>query len=222
MVASHGPNAVSHDASDHLIKILVVDDHPVVRAGLAGMIDGQSDMQMVGEAGDGRAAVDAFRRRRPDVTLMDLKLPGTSGVEATREIRAEFPAARVLVLTTYDGDEDVYQALRAGACGYLLKDASRADLLLAIRAVHAGRRHVPPALAARVVERVAGEHLTSRELQVMRLVAEGKGNRAIAAELTLTEGTVKGYVHTLFEKLGVTHRAEAVVAAHKRGLVRLD
>jgi two-component system, NarL family, response regulator len=204
------------------IRILVVDDHPVVREGLAGMIAAEPDMLLVGEAADGRAAVDWFRRRRPDVTLMDLKLPGIGGVQATREIRAEFPSARVLVLTTYDGDEDVYQALRAGARGYLLKDASRAELLLAIRVVHSGRRHVSPTLAARVIERFPGEHLTGRELQVMRLIAKGKDNRAIATELSLREGTVKSYVHTIFGKLGATHRAEAVVAAHKRGLVRLD
>lgn len=204
------------------IKILVVDDHPVVREGLAGMIAAEPDMLVVAEAADGRAALDSFRRHRPDVTLMDLKLPGIGGVEATRDICAEFRSARVLVLTTYDGDDEVYQALRAGARGYLLKDASRAELLGAIRVVHSGRRQVSPTLAARVIERLPGEPLTGRELQVMRLIAQGKDNRAIAAELTLSEGTVKSYVHAIFGKLGATHRVEAVVAAHKRGLVRLD
>ena len=204
------------------IKILIVDDHPVVREGLAGIIAGQPDMLVVGEAADGATAVASFFRHRPDVTLMDLKLQGMGGVEATREICAACPSARVLVLTTYDGDEEVYQALRAGARGYLLKDASRADLLLAIRVVHSGRRHVSPTLAARVIERLPGEHLTAREIQVLRLMANGKDNRAIAEELALSEGTVKGYVHAIFGKLGATHRAEAVAAALRRGLVRLD
>jgi DNA-binding NarL/FixJ family response regulator len=207
---------------DSPIRILIVDDHPVVRDGLAGILQGQPDMRVVGEAADGVAAVDLFRRHRPDVTLMDLKLPGKGGAEATREICGEFPSARVLVLTTYSGDEEVYQALRAGARGYLLKDASRADLLNAIRVVHSGGRHVAPTLAARVIERLPGESLTARELEVMRLMANGKDNRGIAAELSLSEGTIKGYVHSIFGKLGATHRAEAVATALRRGLVRLD
>jgi two-component system NarL family response regulator len=204
------------------IRVLVVDDHPVVREGLAAIIERQPDMTVVAEAADGESALEAFRRNVPDVTLMDLKLPGMSGVETIQRIGSGWPGSRVVVLTTYDGDEEIYQALRMGAQGYLLKDAPREELLDAIRAVHAGARRIPPAVASRLAERLPRSELTPRELDVMQLIAQGQTNRDIARALDLSEGTVKGYIHSIFGKLGVTHRAEAVATAVRRGVVRLS
>jgi two-component system NarL family response regulator len=204
------------------LRILVVDDHPVVREGLRALLERQPDLTVVAEAADGEEAVAEFRRHRPDVTLMDLRLRGLGGVEAVKRICAEFPASRVLVLTTYDGDEEIYQALRAGARGYVLKGAPAEELLSAIRAVHGGAHPISPEAAARLAERMLDTDLTPREVDVLRLVARGRSNKEIGAALAVTESTVKAYLHQIFGKMGVTDRTEAATQAIKRGIVRLD
>ncbi len=202
-----------------VIRILVVDDHPIVCDGLRALLDRQPDLRVVGEAGDAASALSEFRRLRPDVTLLDLRLPDRSGVEVLQELGAEFPGVRVVVLTTFDGDEDIYRALRAGARGYLLKDMFRGELIDAVRAVHAGLRRVPAAVAERLAERMPGSDLTPREHDVLELIVAGHGNRAIGTLLGITEGTVKGYVNTLLPKLGVGDRTQAALAALRRGIV---
>jgi two-component system NarL family response regulator len=202
-----------------VITILVVDDHPVVRTGLIALLERQDDMQVVGEAGDGEQAVELHRRLRPDLVLMDLRLPRLSGVEATARICGEFPEARVLVLTTYDGDEDIYRALQAGARGYLLKDLAREELLEAIRAVRSGLRRISPRAAHRLAERVPRSELTERELSVLRLIVEGRSNKEIGAALGIAEGTVKVHVTNLLGKLGVADRTQAATTALERGIV---
>lgn len=204
------------------IKVLIVDDHPVVREGLAAMINRQTDLAVVAQAADGQQAIEFFRNHKPDVTLMDLRMPGISGVEATHTICQEFPGSRIIVLTTYDGDEDIYRALQAGAKAYLLKDTYREELLEAIRAVHAGQRRVSPTLVTRLAERVASDELTSRELDVLKLVVCGKSNKEIGAVLDITEGTVKGHVNSIMSKLGVSDRTEAATTALRRGIVHQE
>lgn len=204
------------------IRIMVVDDHPVVREGLAAMIDRQPDMTVVAEASDGRQAIELFNQTTPDVALMDLRLPVMSGVEAIAVIRKQHPAARIIVLTTYDGDEDIYRALQAGAQGYLLKDMFRDELLDAIRAVHRGQRRIPAAVATRLAERMGGHGLTARELEVLELIAKGKSNREIGAHLAISEGTVKGHVNNILSKLAVSDRTQAVTTALQRGIIHLD
>ena len=204
------------------IRIMVVDDHPVVREGLAAMIDRQPDMTVVAEASDGRQAIERFDKMNPDVALMDLRMPVMSGVEAISEIRKRHPAARIIVLTTYDGDEDIYRALQAGAQGYLLKDMFRDELLDAIRAVHRGQRRIPAAIASRLAERIGGPELTARELEVLKLIVKGKSNREIGAHLAISEGTVKGHVNNILSKLGVNDRTQAATTALQRGIVHLD
>ncbi len=202
-----------------VITILVVDDHPVVRTGLIALLERQDDMQVVGEAGDGEQAVELHRRLRPDLVLMDLRLPRLSGVEATARICGEFPEARVLVLTTYDGDEDIYRALQAGARGYLLKDLAREELLEAIRAVRSGLRRISPRAAHHLAERVPRSELTERELSVLRLIVEGRSNKEIGVALGIAEGTVKVHVTNLLGKLGVADRTQAATTALERGIV---
>ncbi|HET7077103.1 MAG TPA: response regulator transcription factor [Chloroflexia bacterium] len=205
------------------IRVLIADDHPVVREGVAAMIERRPDMTVVGEAATGREAVAAYRAARPDVVLMDLRMPDMTGVEAIGAIRGEFPGARIIVLTTYDGDEDIYRGLQAGARAYLLKDAPRDDLLDAIRAVHAGQSRIPPAVAARLAERVlAGPELTARELEVLRGIVAGRSNKEIGASLGISEGTVKAHVNSILGKLGVADRTQAVTTALQRGIVHLD
>jgi two-component system NarL family response regulator len=206
---------------NHPIRILVVEDHNVVRQGLVALIKSVDDMEVVAEAADGRQGVDLHRRHSPDVTLMDLRLPGLGGVEAIQEIRRHDPNARVIVLTTFDGDENIYRALQAGARGYLLKDMFGEELMEAIRAVHAGKTRIPPVVAQRLAERVAGPDLTSREMDVLRLIVGGKSNKEIGALLYISEATVKTHINNLLGKMGVTDRTQAATAAIQRGLVEL-
>ncbi len=210
------------EAQTARIRVLLVDDHPVVREGVAAMIAQQSDMEVVGEASDGSEAVALYARHRPDVALIDLRMPGVDGVTTIERIRSAHPEARVVVLTTYDTDDDITRGLRAGASGYLLKDLPRGDLLRGIRDVHAGRTSVAPAVAARLAERVTQPLPTDRELEVLRLVAEGRSNKEIAADLFVTEGTVKVHLTNLFAKLRVASRTEAIAAGVRRGLVRMS
>ena len=210
-------------SKDGAIRILIVDDHPVVREGLAALVERRPDMTVVGEAGTGAAAVVQFRRLLPDVTLMDLRMPELGGVAAIGQIRAEFPAARIIVLTTYDGDDDIYHGLQAGARAYLLKDAPRDELLDAIRAVHAGQTRIPPAVAARLAERMmSGPDLSPRELAVLTAIVAGRSNREIGTDLTISEGTVKAHINSILGKLGVTDRTQAVTTALQRGIVHLE
>ena len=203
------------------IRILVVEDHNVVRQGLIALIRTVSDMTVVAEAADGVKAVELFRQHRPDVTIMDLRLPGMGGVEAITEIRRGFPSARVIVLTTFDGDENIFRALQAGARGYLLKDMFGDELMEAIRAVHAGKTYFPPAVAQRLAERMGGPSLTNRELEVLNLIVTGKSNKEIGSELSISEATVKTHINSILGKLGVSDRTQAATTALQRGIVQL-
>jgi DNA-binding NarL/FixJ family response regulator len=203
------------------IRILTVDDHPVLRGGLAALIQTQPDMVLVGEASTGRAAVEHFRELKPDVTLMDLQMPEMSGLEAIRAIREEFPSARIIVLTTYSGDVQTLKAIKAGAMGYLLKSALHRDLLDTIRSVHAGQRYLPPEIASEIAFHAGEEPLTAREVEILGLVADGKANKEVAARLTLSEETVKGYMKSIFAKLGVNDRTQAVTVAVRRGIIEI-
>jgi len=205
------------------IRILIADDHPFFLDGLAANVEAEPDMTVVARAADGRAAVTLAREHRPDVILMDLRMPALNGVEAIREIVGGGDAtSRIIVLTTYDGDEDIHRALKAGAKAYLLKDAFREELLAAIRAVHAGRRHIPPQVASRLAERMGSDELTEREIEVLRLVASGKSNREIGEALRIAEGTVKAHVNNILNKLGANDRTHAAMIALQRGLFRFD
>ena len=204
-----------------LIRILAVDDHPMLREGIASLIASQSDMELVAEASTGREALDQFRNHRPDLTLMDLQMPDMDGIEAMVAIRGEFPEARIIVLTTYKGDVQVLRALKAGARAYLLKGLLRKELLETIRAVHRGEKHIPPEVAAVLADHVVEEALTSREIDVLRLIAGGNANKMIGDQLSITEETVKGYVKSIFSKLGAKDRTHAVTVALKRGIIHL-
>jgi two-component system NarL family response regulator len=204
------------------IRVLVVDDHQVVRMGMKAMINAEVDMEVVAEAGDGRAAITAYELQRPDITLMDLRLPGMSGPEIITEIRKRAPHANIIVITTYDADEDVYRAVQAGARGYLLKGTFAEGMLEAIRHVHAGRRLIAPEVAARLADRVASPSLTSREVSVLELVARGMSNKEIGATLFLTEDTIKTHLRHAFAKLGVSDRTEAAMLAVQKGIIRLS
>ncbi len=204
------------------IRILVVEDHHIVRQGLVALLKTVPDMTVVAEASDGQQAIDVFREHQPDVTLMDLRLPTLGGADAVRHIRREFPEARIIVLTTFDGDEDIYRALQAGARGYLLKGMFGDELMDAIRAVHAGKSRIPPLVAERLAGRVGGFSLTSRELDVLRLIVAGKSNKEIGNALTISEATVKTHVNSILGKLGVTDRTQAATSAIQRGIVHLE
>jgi len=204
-----------------VIQILVVDDHLLLREGIAAVLEGQEDMMVVGEASNGREAVESFRRLRPNVTLMDLRMPDMSGLEAITAIRSDFPDARIIVLTTYSGDAQAAAALKAGAAGYLLKSLVRKELIETIRTVHAGKRRIPPEIATEIAEHVADDALTDREIEVLRRVAAGKSNKLIAAELDIAEGTVKTHMKSILPKLDASDRTHAVMIALKRGILDL-
>lgn len=201
------------------MKVLIVDDHPLLRAGIAAVISGEADMTLVGEASNGREAVERFRELRPDVTVMDLQMPELDGVAATAAILEECPDARVIMLSTYRGDAKAYRALKAGAYGYMLKSTVRTDLLTALRAVHAGRRHIPPEIAAELAEHMVETALSARELEVLKRVAAGNSNRAVASLMCLSEDTVKSHMKNISSKLGANDRTHAVMIAVKRGII---
>lgn len=203
------------------IRILVVEDHHIVRQGLVALLNTVPDMLVIAEASDGKIGIDLFRQHRPDVALMDLRLPNMGGAEAVAAIRREFPEARIIVLTTFDGDEDIYRALQAGARGYLLKGMSSDELLDAIRAVHAGKTRIPPVVAERLANRMSGHELTPREMAVLELIVRGQSNKEIGASLSITEATVKTHINSMLSKLGVTDRTQAATTAIQRGLVHL-
>ena len=203
------------------IRILAVDDHPLIRQGIAGLIADQPDMTLVGEASNGREAIQRFREHRPDVTLMDLQMPEMNGLDAMIAIRGESPEARIIVLTTYTGDAQVLRALQAGARAYLLKNALHKELLETIRAVHAGKRTVSPEVSFQLAEHATDEALTPAELRVLRLIAEGKANKEIAAQLSVSEETVKGQVRNILSKLGANDRTHAAMIGLKRGIIEM-
>ncbi len=204
------------------VRLLCVDDHRVVREGLSAILGSQPDMEVVAQAATGELAVELFRQHRPDVTLMDLQLPAMSGLDAIRAIRLESPDARIIVLTMYHGEEDIFWALEAGAASYLLKDSISDDLATMVREVAAGRRPIPPNIAAVLPTRATQSVLSAREIQVVRLIGRGYRNKEIATELHITEDTAKVHVRRLFEKLGVNDRTAAVRIALRRGIIHLD
>jgi DNA-binding NarL/FixJ family response regulator len=212
MPSTRGPDA---------IRILTVDDHQLLREGIAAVLDSQTDMTIVGQASNGREAIERFREQRPDVTLMDLRMPDMNGIDAIAAIRAEFPNARIIVLTTYAGDAQAAAALKAGASGYLLKNLVRKELIETIRAVHSGKRRVPPEIASGIAEHVADDALTEREVQVLGRVAAGKSNKLIAVELAISEETVKTHMKSILPKLDASDRTHAVMIALKRGILDL-
>jgi len=203
------------------IRILAVDDHPIVRAGIAGLIGPQPDMAVVGEASNGRDAIQQFRTHRPDVTLMDLQMPEMNGLDALIAIRNEFPDAKFIVLTTYAGDVLILRALKAGAEAYILKNTLHRELLDTIRAVHAGRRNLSPEVSYQVAEHMGDDALTPAEISVLRLIAAGNANKAIADQLKITEDTVKGRVKSILSKLGANDRTHAAIIGLKRGIIDL-
>jgi len=203
------------------IRVLSIDDHPLVREGVGTIVNGQADMSLVGTASNGKDGVEAFRALTPDVTLMDLRLPDLSGLDVMIAIRSEFPDARVIVLTTFEGDMDVQRALKAGARGYLLKSMPSQQMVDTIRQVHAGKKYVPPEIAADLAEHLGDETLSRREMKILQEVAAGHRNRAIAARLFIAEETVKVHVKHIRDKLGASDRTQAVTIAARRGIIRL-
>lgn len=204
------------------IRILVVDDHTVVRQGLVALLSTVPDLAVVAEAADGQAAVEAHRKYKPDVTLMDLRLPKVGGADAISLIRQESPGARIIVLTTFDGDEDIFRALQAGAKGYLLKGTDADELTAAIRLVYAGKSKIPAFVAEKLAERMGGPALTTRELEVLKRIVAGRSNKEIASDLHISEATVKTHINSLLSKLNVSDRTQAATTALQRGIVHLD
>ena len=204
------------------IKLMIADDHPAFRLGLSALIQSQPDMKLVAEAGDGQTAVALFHRFKPDVVLMDLRMPGLSGVEAIMAIRKDFPDARIVVVTTYDWDEDIYRAIRLGAMSYLLKDMNMEDMLQTIRDAYTGRQKLPPQVAKLLERRMDRKDLTQRELEVLQMLTKGRSNKEIGVALHVSEETVKSHLQTLFSKLGVRDRTEAVINAVRHGIVHLE
>jgi DNA-binding NarL/FixJ family response regulator len=204
-----------------MIGVLSVDDHPLLREGIAALLNAESDMKLIAEASNGQEAIEKFRLHRPDVTLMDLQMPALNGIDSIIGIRSEFPNARIIVLTTYAGDVQVLRALKAGARGYILKGDVRRELLDTIRAVHAGQKRIPPEVASELAEHAAEDALTSREMDVLRLIATGNANKEIACQLSIAEDTVKGHVTNILAKLGANDRTHAVTIGLKRGIIEL-
>jgi two-component system NarL family response regulator len=210
------------NASPSPIRVMVIEDHVMVREGIVALLQMQKEFQVVGEAGDGETAIQIYRQHRPDVALVDLRLPKKDGVGVIQRLRSEFPAGRFLVLTTYDSEDNVLRAMQAGAHGYLLKGANRTTLTDAILRVHAGFRYIPPDIADRVLPRPPQEALSEREVEVLNAIATGMNNKEIGESLGIAESTVKGHVNHVFAKLGVTDRTKALVVAVKRGLIHID
>jgi DNA-binding NarL/FixJ family response regulator len=204
-----------------LIRILTVDDHPLLRKGIAALVNAETDMKLVAEASNGQEAIESFRVQRPDVTLMDIQMPSFNGIDAICKIQSEFPDARIIVLTTYTGDAQVLRALKAGARAYVLKGHVHRELLETIRAVHAGQKRIPPDIAAQLAEHATDDELTSREIDVLRLIAAGNSNKLIADQLSIGEATVKSHVTNILSKLGANDRAHAVTIGLKRGIIEL-
>ena len=204
------------------IRILVAENHEIVRDGICAIINHQSDMIVVGEAKDGKQAVELYQKHQPDVALMDLRMPVLEGVDAIAQIKSEFDRAKIIILTTYDTDEDIYRGLQAGAKGYLLKDISAEILATAIRTVNQGEKYVPPEVAMKLAERITTSELTNRELDVLKLLTKGNSNQEIGSILNITKGTVKFHVNNILSKLDASDRTQAVIIGLKRGLTRLD
>jgi DNA-binding NarL/FixJ family response regulator len=209
------------DTASKLIRILTVDDHALLRKGIAALVNAEPDMKLVAEASNGRDALESFRLHRPDVTLMDIQMPGFNGIEAIDYILSEFPDAHIIVLTTYTGDVQVLRALKAGARGYVLKGHVHRELLETIRAVHAGQKGIPPDIAAELAEHAGDDELTIREIDVLRLIAGGNSNKLIADQLSIGEATVKSHVTNILSKLGANDRSHAITIALKRGIIQL-
>ena len=203
-----------------LIRVMTVDDHPLMRAGIAAVLESEVDIQLVAEASTGREALERYRTVCPDVTLMDIQMPEMNGIEAIQAIRGEFPDARIIVLTTYSGDVQALRAIKAGACGYMLKNMLRKELPDTIRAVHSGKRRIPAEIAAEIVQ-IAGDSLTEREIQVLRHVSRGHANKEIGAQLNISEDTVKAHMKNILAKLSANDRAHAVMIAVKRGIIEV-
>ena len=204
------------------IRILVVDDHKIVRQGLVALLNTVPEMKVVAEASDGEEAIEVYRRHKPDITLMDLRLPKMGGADVIARIRAEAPGARLIVLTTFDGDEDIFRAIQAGAKGYLLKGMDIDELTEAIRSVHAGKSRIPAFVAEKLAERMGGPALTAREIEVLKRIVAGRSNKEIGTDLFISEATVKTHVNSILGKLGVTDRTQAATSALQRGIVHLD
>ena len=204
------------------ITILCVDDHPLVRKGIAAILANETDMRLVAEAGTGPEAVEAFRKYRPDITLMDLRMPGGDGIEATKAIRQIDPEAKIIALTSYDGDQEIYRALEAGVRGYMLKESVHTEIVRAIRVVHAGKRLMPPEVAERLSEHFPQVALTPREIEVLQYVAKGFGNKEIGVRLGTAAGTVKMHLQNILSKLGASDRTHAVTLAIRRGIIHID
>jgi DNA-binding NarL/FixJ family response regulator len=203
------------------IRILCVDDHPLMREGIAAIIRNETDMVLIAEASNGREAIHGYREHRPDIALMDLRLPDISGIDAVIAIRTEYPSAKIIMLTTFEGDAEIHRALEAGAQGYMLKSMPRKQLVEMIRRVHAGKKHIPPEVAAHLVEHLGEEALSKREVEVLHKVAGGNRNSDIAALLFISEETVKGHIKHIMEKLGASDRTEAVAIGVRRGIIQL-
>ena len=219
---AEAPPSTRRVATPSTIRVLIADDHPILREGMASLLNRQVGMEVIAQATDGDEAVALFRRQRPDVAVLDLRMPSLGGIEAIAAIREIDPLARLVILTSFASDEEIYRAIEAGARGYLLKGAAVEELVDCVRAVHGGRTYIPPAIASKLAGRVGTVDLTGREREVLSLVAEGKSNREIGATLDITEGTIKVHVNNILHKLGVASRTEAVNIGLRRGLVRIE